>query len=116
MFEYSVDRKRRRGLVTFSGDVTEQDLLEAINRQLADGAWAAYSVIYDCLSVSKIPTLEELQSVSRYLPSLTMEHGPRGAIAVVSRSEELQPMLGMSRSEELQPMLGMYADRASRFG
>jgi hypothetical protein len=79
---YERDDKKRRILTISEGDVTLDDTLGVIDRQVADGAWT-YRMLFDTRASPSLPTLDELQQVVRHVGILTTRYGPRGPVALV---------------------------------
>jgi hypothetical protein len=88
---YERDDARRRVVETYVGTVTLKDLLNALERQLADDAWS-YAVLADARAVTKGPTPAELHELLMRIGVLTCERGPRGRAAVVITDRTLAQM------------------------
>ena len=79
---YERDDKKRRILTISEGEVTLDDTLAVIERQVADGAWT-YRMLFDTRASPSLPTLDELHEVIRRIGILTTKYGPRGPVALV---------------------------------
>ena len=63
---YERDDKKRRILTISEGEVTLDDTLAVIDRQVADGAWT-YRMLFDTRASPSLPTLDELHQVVRHV-------------------------------------------------
>src|SRR5579872_4677632 len=80
---YERDDARKRILVTIVGLASAVDVVEVINRQLADGAWT-YAVLYDSRLDTSQPPTAEVRAIVDYVARCIMQHGPRGPVAIVT--------------------------------
>jgi hypothetical protein len=88
---YERDDTRQRILIMTTGHVTADDVLGVVDRQAEEGAWP-YSVLYDARAGRNTPTPEDLRRVVMRVGMLTARHGPRGPVALVTRSPQLSRM------------------------
>jgi hypothetical protein len=89
---YERDDVRRRVVETLVGALTLKDMLNSLERQLADGAWS-YSVLADARAITRGPTAAELHELLMRIGELTCERGPRGRTAVVI-TDQTQAQMG----------------------
>jgi hypothetical protein len=88
---YERDDSRQRILILTTGHVTTEDVLGAVDRQAEEGTWS-YSVLYDVRAGKNIPTPEDLRRVVMRVGMLTARHGPRGPVAMVTKSAQMSRM------------------------
>ena len=88
---YERDDTRERILILTTGHVTTEDVLGAVERQADEGTWS-YSVLYDVRAGKNIPTPEDLRRVVMRIGMLTARHGPRGPVAMVTKSAQMSRM------------------------
>jgi len=80
---YERDDVRRVLRLHASPANTVNDLLEAMNRQAAEGMWA-YSTVIDARAPGLVPAShDELWSLANHAKTLALVHGRRGRVAVV---------------------------------
>jgi hypothetical protein len=90
---YQRDDARRRIVVTVEGNVSAAEALAVVSRQLADGAWS-YGILYDARNDTSQPSTADVRSIVEYVGRCIVQHGPRGPVAIVTRSPSTY---GMSR-------------------
>ena len=83
---YARDPFKRRITITVYGAITVDDILEYLNRQVAEDTWA-YAVLYDTHGGS-LPPPEDMRRVINRVRRLTESFGRRGPVAVVSKSPQ----------------------------
>jgi hypothetical protein len=88
---YERDDRKRRVVVTSVGPVTLAEALAIIDRQAAEGAWS-YGVLYDTRGTSDAPTTADLHQLVLRVGALTLKHGPRGRVALVTSDPTLSKM------------------------
>jgi hypothetical protein len=79
---YERNDKTRRILAISEGDVTVEDTLAIIDRQVADGAWT-YHMLFDTRASAALPTIDDLRRLLKHVGALTTKYGPRGPVAMV---------------------------------
>jgi hypothetical protein len=79
---YERNDKKRRILAISEGDVTVDDTLAIIDRQVADGAWT-YHMVFDTRGSAALPTVDDLRRLLQHVGALTTKYGPRGPVAMV---------------------------------
>ena len=103
--EYVCDDAARCIRLQVAAPLTGADLLSALERQLADGAWR-YGSLVDARAVAHPPPALEAGRFASRLTDLVVSHGPRGPIiVVVSRSLQASAMvsiLGDALSESIE--------------
>lgn len=80
-FHYEVDHAARRVSVLWRNPVAVADMIEVLDRQAADGAWA-YGVLHDLRQVTDLP-LSAMAPALEASRRLSAAQGPRGPIALV---------------------------------
>jgi hypothetical protein len=91
--EYVLDHARQRLTIIGRDPVGEPDVVEWLERQAVEGAWA-YGTLVDLRLVTWNPTTEEARRFLGRVGTLSATHGRRGPVAIVAT----QPVLfGMSR-------------------
>jgi hypothetical protein len=88
---YERDDERQRILIMTTGHVATEDVLGAVDRQADEGTWS-YSVLYDARAGKNTPTPEDLRRVVIRVGVLTARHGPRGPVALVTKSHQMSRM------------------------
>jgi hypothetical protein len=88
---YERDDSRQRILIMTTGHVTTEDVLGVVDRQAQEGAWC-YSVLYDARAGTNTPTPEDLRRVVMRVGMLTARHGPRGPVALVTKTPQMSRM------------------------
>ena len=76
------DERRRINILT-SADVTHEEVIGALDRQAAEGAWS-YGVLYDARASRYTPSADEFRSLILRVGELTARYGPRGPVAFQS--------------------------------
>jgi hypothetical protein len=87
-FDYVLDHERRRLTIVRSGPTDLVQILAALDRQAADGAWS-YRLLHDARGASTAPSSTEVRAVAEHARKLSQLHGPRGRVAFVTRAPEL---------------------------
>jgi hypothetical protein len=87
-FHYERDDDGQRIRILMTGHVSTADVLGIVDRQAREGTWS-YSVLYDTRAVTNLPTTEDLHRVVMRVGTLTVKHGPRGPVALVTTSPQL---------------------------
>jgi hypothetical protein len=82
MIEYQRDDLRRRIVWTLSGEVTLAEILEATNRQAAEGVWA-YPLLYDARLRLGTLTRDEIREFVACVAAHMAKQGPRGRVAIL---------------------------------
>jgi len=80
--QYECDDVNERVHIISSGDVSLDEVLEAVNWQARRGAWS-YRVFYDARNTTSGPAGDDLLRLVTRVGALTAAHGPRGPIAFV---------------------------------
>jgi len=88
---YERDDDGQRIRIMMTGHVTTEDVLGIVDRQAREGTWS-YSVLYDTRAGKNLPTPEDLHRVVMRVGTLTVRHGPRGPVALVTTSPQLSRM------------------------
>jgi hypothetical protein len=88
---YERNEAKRRVVETSVGTITLKDILNVLERQIADNAWS-YGVLADARAATKGPTSAELHKVLMRIGALTLERGPRGRTAVVITDQKKAQM------------------------
>jgi hypothetical protein len=92
--EYVLDRARQRLTIVGRDPVGEPDVVEWLERQAAEGAWA-YSTLVDLRLVTWSPSTAEIRRFLRQIGTLSATHGPRGPVAIVATQPVLFGMAHM---------------------
>jgi hypothetical protein len=92
--EYVLDRARQRLTIVGRDPIGEPDVVEWLERQAVDGAWA-YGALVDLRLVAWNPTTEEIRRILRWVVTLSVLRGPRGPVAVVATQPALFGMAHM---------------------
>src|SRR5262249_22524198 len=77
-----LDDANERVRITSTGDVSVDEVLEAVNWQAEHGAWS-YGVLYDARDTISGPRAEDLFRLVTRVGALTAAHGPPGPVAFV---------------------------------
>jgi hypothetical protein len=88
---YERDDARQRISILTTGHVTTEEVLAAVDRQAEEGTWS-YSVLYDVRAGKNTPTPEDLRRVVMRVGILTARHGPRGPVALVTKTPHMSRM------------------------
>jgi hypothetical protein len=102
------DVKRRIG-IALTEAVTVDELIETVERQLVDGAWA-YGVLVDGRAMRDLPKPKDIQAFVACVRELVAVHGPRGPMAFVSSES------GVFSTAEMYLFLGGKTDALEVFG
>jgi hypothetical protein len=92
--DYIVDRPRHRLTIIGRDPVGEPDVVEWLERQAVDGAWA-YNTMVDLRPVTWSPSTEEIRRILRQIKTLSATHGQRGPVAIVATQPVLFGMAHM---------------------
>jgi hypothetical protein len=84
-FQYLRDDTGRRIRLTPTDPVTASEMIEVVDRQLADGAWG-YGTIVDARRISSPTASHDLLAFMEHFRELVAVHGPRGPLVVVTRT------------------------------
>jgi hypothetical protein len=83
-YQYARDDAARRIRITLTDPLTVAERIAAVEQQVADGAWR-YGMLIDARYLALYtPNPAEMQAVVARVAELVAEHGPRGAVAIVS--------------------------------
>lgn len=93
-FGYTLDRHRQRITVIWTDPTGLSDLLEMLARQAADGAWA-YGVVQDSSHITWTPTTGEVRLLLDRVALLSVTHGARGPVAIITARPEAYGMARM---------------------
>jgi hypothetical protein len=85
---YDQDDARRRVSIATLADSTHEDVIGALDRQAAEGAWS-YAVLYDARRSMRTPTPDEFRQLLLRVGELTARYGPRGPVAFVATSARM---------------------------
>jgi hypothetical protein len=85
LVEYQPNHQTRRITVVCGATLTVVDLLEVVDRQARDGLWQ-YDVLYDERHTSTRLSADDFRTVVARVALHTAKLGPRGRVAIVSRS------------------------------
>jgi hypothetical protein len=86
--QYLRDDARRRIRVTVTEPFDLDELIVAVEQQLADGAWR-YGLLVDARGPLTVSPTSDIQSYATHVRELVAAHGPRGPIAVISRDASM---------------------------
>ena len=92
--EYVLDRARQRLTIIGQDPIGEPDVVEWLERQAADGAWA-YGTLVDLRFVNWNPSTAEVRGFLRQIEILSATHGQRGPVAIVATQPVLFGMAHM---------------------
>ena len=93
-FRYEVDHAARRVSVLWRNPVAVTEMIEVLERQAADGAWA-YGVLHDTRQVTNLD-LAAMAPALEASRTLSAAHGPRGPIALVPSLERVGVSQGLA--------------------
>lgn len=93
-FHYEVDHAARRVSVLWRNPVAVAEMIEVVERQAADGAWA-YGVLHDTRQVTNLD-LAAMAPALEASRRLSAAHGPRGPIALVPSLERVGVSQGLA--------------------
>ena len=85
---YAKDDAKRRISVEVSDPYDAADLRALVDRQIEDDAWT-YGMLYDARQVSTALATDDLRAVMEHVGRLVKQLGPRGPVAIVTRSGAL---------------------------
>src|ERR1700682_2257810 len=105
--EYVLDQARQRLTIIGQDPIGEPDVVEWLERQAVDGAWA-YSTLVDLRLVAWNPTTEEIRRILRRIVTLSVTDGPRGPVAVVATQPALLGMAHMYSALSEQAVEAFY--------
>jgi len=103
-FHYVRDDTGRRIRLTPIDPVTAAEMIEILDRQLADGAWG-YGTLVDAQRISSPTVSSDMQTFMEHFRELVAAHGPRGPLVVVTRTS------GVIGSTQKYVLLGGTAGR-----
>ena len=85
LYEYTRDDARQRLRIRLRQPPKAADFIAIVDRQISDGAWL-FDIVYDVRSqLTGISSAEDVQAGANYVQAQVAAHGPRGAVAIVSR-------------------------------
>ena len=87
-YSLQIDHSSRRLTIVGSEPVGLPDVLAALDRQIAEGAWS-YDSLHDARFVTWLPTPDDIRVIVAYVDSNSKTLGPRGAVAFVARTGAL---------------------------
>jgi hypothetical protein len=87
--QYVRDDARKRILVTTSGDIGLDDVIDIVNQQAKERTWS-YAMLYDARKMAGALTKEEMKRLVLHIGKLTIKHGPRGPVALVANGALLE--------------------------
>jgi hypothetical protein len=93
-FAFHIDHRRSRLNVVASNPVGLSDLLEVLDRQVAEGAWS-YATLHDARLVTWMPSQEAIRAIVAFVEDTSETLGPRGPVAFVGASATLAGMARM---------------------
>jgi hypothetical protein len=70
---------------TARGDITLEDMRQAVKFQIRQGGWI-YGSLYDAAAATSFPSIDDIRILADHLRALTEAYGPRGPVAVVGAS------------------------------
>jgi hypothetical protein len=92
-YSISIDHGQRRVEVIGQDPFGLDDVLQLMDRQVAEGAWA-YVLLHDARSITWIPSVTDIRRLVSRVEANIRTHGPRGPVAIITTNEAL---FGMSR-------------------
>ena len=92
--EYVLDHARQRLTIIGLDPVGEPDVVEWLERQAVDGAWA-YGTLVDLRFVNWNPSTAEVRGFLHQIEILSATHGQRGPVAIVATQPVLFGMAHM---------------------
>ena len=93
-FAFHIDHRRSRLNIVGSNPVGLSDLLEILDRQVAEDAWS-YATLHDARLVTWTPSEEAMRAFVAFVETTSETLGPRGPVAFVGASSTLAVMAGM---------------------
>jgi hypothetical protein len=87
-FDYVRDDGRRRIRITANQPLQGDDLIAIVERQVREDAWT-YGILYDLRAVSGATPKGDVRAVADHVLALVTVHGPRGAVALVTRTIDM---------------------------
>ena len=110
---YERDDARRRIVVTTSGDVTADEVMSVIDRQIAEGAWT-YAMLYDHSLALSLPPDDAVTVIVARTRQASEQLGPRGPIAAVTRdAEQFRRAPAFAWLEHSPDAVAFFSDRRS---
>jgi hypothetical protein len=85
---YTIDEGRRRIRIVLSDPVSEAELLDAIDRQAAEGTWG-YGLLCDMRLLGPSPRTGLWRVAIQHVAEITAREGARGPVAVVANTGAL---------------------------
>lgn len=101
-FDYIRDDARRRIRITAQQPLQAADLIFIVERQISEGTWT-YSTLYDLRAVDRGITREDAILIAERVQTYVTTHGPRGPVALVTRSFD---MVGFGQMYALDGLKG----------
>lgn len=90
----AIDHERKRVHLIITDPLSRPDVLATLDAVAAQGAWS-YMLLNDSRACHWVPTAADVEQFRRRAESLTQQHGPRGAVAIVITGHGAQ--YGMTR-------------------
>jgi len=84
-FDYVRDDAARRIRITAHRSLEAADLIGLVERQVNDGTWA-YGTLYDLRGIDSGIRREDAILIAERVQTYVATHGPRGPVALVTRS------------------------------
>jgi hypothetical protein len=116
-YTYEIDRARKRIHVRAHTALDRASLVAIIDRQLQDNAWS-FGVLYDVRHVVGATSAADTRAVSAHALACVERHGPRGPVAIVTRSAEMVgagQMYALVNAEAMQVEVFWDVDDADRW-
>jgi hypothetical protein len=109
---YARDDVRRLITVSMHGPFDTRSLVDTLDRQVAEGTWA-YARLYDERGVTVAPTSQQIRALLDAVRQRLRDHGPRGAVAVVTDQPAHFGMVRMYMTlAEEEPAVSVFRDPA----
>ena len=88
-YDFIRDDSRRRVIVKAREPLDAADLVAIVDRQIAEGAWR-FGIVYDLrVAFAGATSPEDGQTIAAYVLRQVAAHGPRGAVAIVTRQPDM---------------------------
>ena len=88
---YKRDDARRRISLTLREPLTEEDLIRAIDRQLAEGTWS-YGLVYDTRQLVTSARVAISRHAAAYVVDIATRVGLRGPVAILVSGGDMSAM------------------------
>jgi hypothetical protein len=96
-YSYNRDDARRRVTVVARDELTRDDFMAILDRQVSENTWS-YAVLYDLRDMSHAVVPADVDAIAARVYRYLMVHGARGPVAVVTTAFEV---IGATRSYAL---------------